>query len=168
MNLDKKKISVAQFFRRFPNNEVAREQFELWRWGGTVRCPHCDSVRIAESNQKMPYRCKDCRKRFSVRTNTVMAASNLGFQIWMYAVYIATVGIKGTASTKLASDTDVTQKTGWHLGQRIRKALATDLRMLTGAVEVDEAYLAVKRKTSMSPRNSKLDVEQLVKLRLSG
>lgn len=144
MNLKKKKVSVAKFFQMFPNNETARQQFEQWRWGNTKRCPHCDSVRIAESNQKMPYRCKDCRKRFSVRTNTVMAASNLGFQTWMYAVFVATVGIKGTSSTKLASDTDTTQKTGWFLGQRIRKALETDIRMMTGAVEVDESYFGGK------------------------
>ena len=70
----------------------------------------------------MPYRCKDCRKRFSVRTDTVMAHSKLGFQAWMYAVYVATVGIKSTASAKLSGDIDSTQKSAWFLGHRIRKA----------------------------------------------
>lgn len=103
----------------------------------------------------MPYRCKDCRKRFSVRTNTVMACSNLGFQVWMYAVYVATVNIKGTASTKLASDNDITQKSGWHLGQRIRKALETDLRLMTGTVEVDEAYFGGKEENKHESKKLK-------------
>ena len=91
----------------------------------------------------MPYRCKTCRKRFSVRTNTVMARSNLDYQQWIISLYIAATGIKGTASTKLANDLSITQKSAWHLGQRIRKGWEGSGK-LTGIVEVDEAYFGGK------------------------
>lgn len=67
----------------------------------------------------MPYRCRECRKRFSVRSKTVMAESKLGFQVWILAIYLLTTGIKGTSSMKLHRDLGVTQKTAWHLARYI-------------------------------------------------
>ena len=49
----------------------------------------------------MPYRCKDCRNYFSVRKGTVMQSSKLGLQKWAIALYLATTGLKGTASMKV-------------------------------------------------------------------
>ena len=119
----REKISVVEFMRNYPTEESARAQFEEWRWGGQKRCAHCDSVRIVEANnQKMPYRCKDCRKRFSPKTGTVMANSNLSYSTWLSAIYIAATGLKETASTELGSDVGCAQKSAWFLGQRIRKA----------------------------------------------
>ena len=43
----------------------------------------------------MPYRCRDCRKFFSVRTGTVMQSSKLGYQTWALAIYLLNTGIKG-------------------------------------------------------------------------
>jgi transposase-like protein len=136
----REKISISHFFQRFPTEEAARKQFEAWRWPDGVRCGHCDSVRVSlAKNQKMPYRCRDCRKRFSIRTGSVMADSNLPFHVWLTAVFLATTGIKGTASTKAGSDLSTTQKTAWHLGHRLRKAWERD-GFLEGVVEVDESY----------------------------
>ena len=149
MKYNKEKTSLMEFFQMFPDNETARKQFEHWRWGDTKRCPHCDSVRISEpNNQKMPFRCKDCRKRFSVKTNTVMAHSNFDYQTWMLTTYIATVGIKGTASTKLARDIKSTQKSAWYLGRRIRKAWERNAcaEMIEGEIEVDKARFGGKEK----------------------
>ena len=121
--VERETISVVEFMQNYPTEESARAQFEEWRWGGQKRCAHCDSVRIWEADdQKMPYRCKDCRKRFSPKTGTVMANSNLSYSTWLLAIYVAATGLKGTASTKLGSDVGCAQKSAWSLGQRIRNA----------------------------------------------
>ncbi|WP_418730506.1 transposase, partial [Coprobacter fastidiosus] len=74
-----KYTSLYEFFSKFPNEESARKYFELKRWNGHVSCPHCGSNHIAEcKDQKpMPYRCKDCRKFFSVRFGTILEESKL-------------------------------------------------------------------------------------------
>src|SRR5260364_42419 len=64
---------------RFPNEESARTFFEERRWHGNLVCPHCSSVSVAtiKSGKPMPYRCKDCREHFGVRTGTVLSKSKL-------------------------------------------------------------------------------------------
>lgn len=149
------KISHKQFYRRYPDNESARKQFEEWRWGDTIRCAHCDSTRISVAkNQRMPYRCKDCRKRFSARVGTVMQHSNLSYHVWLEAIYIAATSIKGIQSTKLAHDVGTTQKSAWHLGHRIRKAWERDETILNGIVEVDESYFGGKDKNKPAHKRS--------------
>lgn len=149
----REKISLVEFMKQFPTEESARAQFEEWRWGDQKRCAHCDSVRISEAkNQKMPYRCKDCRRRFSPKTGTVMANSNLTYHTWLLAIYIAATGLKGTASTKLGSDVGCTQKSAWHLGQRIRKAWEREQSIVAGTVEVDESYFGSKERNKHSDK----------------
>ena len=93
----------------------------------------------------MPYRCRDCRKFFSVRTGTVMADSKLGYQTWVLAIYLLTTGLKGTSSMKLHRDLGVTQKTAWHLAHRIRAMWQKDGELLLASpVEADETYIGGK------------------------
>ena len=58
----------------------------------------------------MPYRCRDCRKYFSVRKGTVTQASKLGSQQWAIAIYMATTSLKGVSSMKLHRELGITQK----------------------------------------------------------
>ena len=49
----------------------------------------------------MPQRCRCCRKRFSVRTDSVMADTNLGYRTWALANYVLSSCIKGISSMNL-------------------------------------------------------------------
>lgn len=145
-----KKISFYEFFQRFPNEESAREFFEKQAWGKTGRyCPHCGSVRTSEtpSHKSMPYRCKDCRKHFSVRTNSVLAESRIPLHKWLLAIFLMSTNLKGVSSCKLARDLNVTQKTAWFLAHRIRKSFEDQLKArLESPLEADETYIGGRLK----------------------
>ena len=128
---------MFELLEYYPTEDAAMEQFKEWRWADGIRCPNCDGLRINLSRQKMPYRCKDCRKRFSLRTGTIMAASNLPFRTWIVAVYLLSVNTKGIASTQLAKELAVTQKTAWNLAQRIRKAIGNSGDTVAFDVELE-------------------------------
>lgn len=136
-------ISVVELFQMFPDNAAAERWFEQQRWFNGITCPRCNSTRYAviPSRKPMPYRCKDCRKYFSVRVGTVMQDSNLGLQKWVIAIYMMTVGIKGTSSMRLHRDLKMTQATAWHLMQRIRQAFVDVGNPIPCPVEVDETYM---------------------------
>ena len=100
------------------------------------------------ANRKpQPFRCKDCKKYFSVKTGTVMEGSNLGFRTWALAYYLLATGLKGTSSLKLHRDLGVTQKTAWHLAHRIRETWQDNRPAdFSGEVEADESYFGGKEK----------------------
>lgn len=116
-------VNLYQFLQRFPDEEAARSYFEQNRWGGEVACPHCGSVSVADvKNQKpMPYRCRDCRQHFSVRTGTVLAESRLPLHKWLMAIYMMTTARKGIPSMQMARELGVTLKSTWFLAQRIHE-----------------------------------------------
>ena len=140
----KEKISFYKFFKKFPDEQSARLYFEKERWSGMGRyCPHCGSVRTSKikDEKPMPYRCKDCRKYFSVRTNSVLAESRIPLHKWLLAVFLITTNLKGVSSYKLARDLDVTQKTAWFLAHRIRKVHEDQIEaILDSPAEFDETY----------------------------
>jgi len=144
---NRKGISLVELIEMFPDNETAETWFVSTRWENGVCCPRCGSVRIQErkTRKPQPYRCRDCRKDFSVKTGTLMHGSKLGFQTWALAVYLLTTGIKGTSSMKLHRDLNITQKSAWYLAHRIRETWE-DKALFAGPVEVDETYIGGKEK----------------------
>lgn len=141
-------LTLLDVARMFPDDAKAEEWFARTRWPDKPSCPHCDSVNVLSGakHKTMPYRCREkgCRKRFSVRTGTVMQDSKLGYQVWVVAVYLMTTGIKGTSSMKLHRDLGITQKSAWHLAHRIRETWQHAQPAFVGPVEVDETYVGGK------------------------
>ena len=144
----RKGISLVELIRMFPDDAEAERWFTETRWPDGPHCPYCGSVNVQSGakHKTMPYRCREkkCAKRFSVRTETPMHASNLGFQAWAIAIYLVTTNIKGISSMRLHRELNITQKTAWHLAHRLRKALESDGGLFSGPVEVDETYIGGK------------------------
>ncbi len=144
-------MSAWGLMARFPTDEVAREHIERMRWGDTPFCPDCGSVRISIIKNKIPtpFRCKDCRKGFSVMTGTVFHSTKLSPRKCLYAIYLMVVAKKSISSCQMARELGVTQKTAWYLAQRIRQTwLSKDSAgdPMSGKVEIDETYMGGKEK----------------------
>lgn len=106
-------------------------------------CPTCQSenVQTGAKHPSQPYRCRDCRKRFSVKTGTVMAESKVGYRTWILAWHTLVSHPKGVSSLQLARELGISRKTAWFLAHRIREAFNDPLPLMAGTVEVDETYI---------------------------
>ena len=141
----RKGITLIKLLEMFPDNKTAEKWFEQILWEDGVVCPHCESSRVSEvKHPTMPYRCRDCRKHFSVKTNTLMHGSNIGYREWGIAVYLMSTNLKGVSSMKIYRDLGITQKSAWFLTQRIREAWDDAQLPFAGEVEVDEGYFGGK------------------------
>ena len=142
-------LSFVQISRMFPDDPTAERWLTETRWPNGVCCVRCGSLNVQDrpTRKPQPYRCRDCRKDFSVKTDTLMHNSPLGCQTWAIAIYLLTTGIKGVSSMKLHRDLGITQKSAWHLAHRIRENFADENGgRFSGPVEIDETFVGGKAK----------------------
>ena len=142
----RKGISLIEVVKMFDTEEKAEQWFIEQRWPDGVTCPHCESDNIAtkKSRKPQPYRCRTCRKHFSVKTRTLLHSSNIPLSKWAIAFYLYSTNLKGVSSTKLHRDLGIGQKAAWHMGQRIREMWDNQAEKFAGPVEVDQTYIGGK------------------------
>ena len=92
----------------------------------------------------MPFHCRDCRKYFSVRTDTVMACSQIPLRKWVIGLFLYVSNLKAISSMRLHRDLKIKQSSAWYMLQRFREAFGEERKPLSGVVEVDETYVGGK------------------------
>jgi transposase-like protein len=137
-------ISTFQLFSLYPDAESARKYLESRLWKDGVTCPKCKSKERIGQRKDGFYRCYSCRVDFTVRTGTIFERSHVPLHKWIYAIYLLVTARKGISSLQLGKEIGITQKSAWFVLQRLREACKSDLEMLRGIVEVDEAYFGGK------------------------
>ncbi|MES9923461.1 MAG: IS1595 family transposase [Candidatus Thiodiazotropha endolucinida] len=126
---------------------------EKQRWGDTPCCPECGSIDVyqmmdskTEERQKnYRWRCRDCKKQYTVRTGTVFEDSRIPFRHWCFAFWRASTSKKGVSALEIHRQTGVSYKSCLFMLHRIRFAMADSVSgPLNGDVEVDETYVGGK------------------------
>lgn len=139
----RKGLTIIQLMDMFPSDEVAEQWFIEKRWPDGLRCAKCDGDNVAEPRKHptMPFFCRDCKRYYSVKTNSVMHSSKIGYRKWAITIYMFVTSLKGVSSMKLAREIGVKQSTAWHMLHRIRMSFESAQPVFAGPVEVDEVYL---------------------------
>ena len=140
--------SLIQMMEAFPDEQSAIDHFTAIRWKNGAFCPHCKSVRVYHFSDNRNHKCGDCRKRFSIRVGTIFEDSKLPLRKWLLAIWLITSHKKGIASTQLATDLGITQKSAWFMTHRLRQAIRSQSfnRPLAEDVEADETFIGGKEK----------------------
>ena len=130
----------------FPDEQTAIDHFTAIRWADGAYCPLCGSTKVYHFSDKRTHKCGDCRKRFSIKVGTIFEDTKIELRKWIMAIWMITSHKKGIASTTLAKDLGVTQKTAWFMLHRLRHAARTQSfnKPLDGEVEIDETYVGGK------------------------
>lgn len=138
--------------------EESRALLESVRWPDGLVCPHCQGNSISEckSESARPglYRCKDCRKRFTVTTGTYMHSTKLSMKQWVMAHAMVVMQPKGIAALQLKKHLGIgSYKCALHLAHRIRKAMeyGPEAEKLDGVVEADELLLGSRGQGTGGP-----------------
>ena len=138
--MKEKAISEFEFLSQFNTEKKAVKFFESARWPNGRHCPTCGSPDTYRHKSRQFYcHCRNCRKQFSCKTNSIMQSSPIPVRTWLYAMYKVSVARKGISSLQISKEIGVTQKSAWFMLQRIKEACGNHGLILSGIVEVDEA-----------------------------
>lgn len=145
--------TLPQLFAAFPTEQSAIDHLTALRFGNGIFCPLCgcaDAGKVKRmSSAGVPtnqYKCYTCRGKFTVKVGTIFQDTKLPLRTWFAAIWMITNHPKGIASTTLATDLGITQKTAWFVLHRLRHAARTDSfnAPLSGEVEIDETFVGGK------------------------
>lgn len=147
-------IEVLDFFKE---EKTCIAYLAKSRWGNTPSCPHCGNVGAYITNRGYKCKARECHKKFTVITGTIYENTKISLRLWYATMYLCTAHKKGIASTQLARDLNITQKTAWFLLHRVREMLANNERTkLRGIIEADETYIGGK---TSNKHKSKRDLD---------
>ena len=113
------------------------------RWPDGVRCTWCDSLESSFVSSRKVWRCKACKKQFSVRVGTIFEDSPISLGKWYTAMWMLMNCKNGVSSYEVHRALGVTQKTAWFMLHRIRAAIKAKSfdKKLAGIVETDECFI---------------------------
>lgn len=136
------------------DDNAAREHLESILWPDGPFCPRCGVMgeRITKLQGKSTrpgvYKCKDCRKPFSVTVGTVMERSHIPLSKWVLAAQLMASSKKGMSALQLQRMIGTTYETAWFLFHRLRECAADPSPSALGGankiIEADETYIGGK------------------------
>lgn len=137
--------TLVEAIRYFSDINTCIEFLAALRWPDGVTCPHCDHTEVMFLKTRRIWKCKACRKQFSIKTGTVFEDSPIVLDKWLSALWLIVNAKNGISSYELHRALGITQKSAWFMSHRLRLAMqAGTFKTLSGQVEVDEAFIGGK------------------------
>jgi transposase-like protein len=154
------KITFSNMAQLIATESEAYEYMESLRWPDKPVCPHCgvigDHYYLKPSNgvsrvttrgsvsERRVWKCRDCRKQFSVTTGTIFHGSKVPLRIWLFVFFEMCANKNGLAAREIARKYGVAPKTAWFMTQRIREAMKSRGGLMSGNIVADETYIGGK------------------------
>jgi transposase-like protein len=129
----------------------AETAFRKFRWqdtAGEPACPSCgglDAYATSRPSGTVRYRCKACRKDFTVTSGTLFASHKRPLRDYLAAIAIFVNEVKGKSALALSRDLGLAYKSAFVLAHKMREAMAEEMKGRTvggeGKVcEIDGGY----------------------------
>lgn len=138
--------TLLEAVRYFSDPDVCLAFVAGLRWpDGNPVCPSCDGTAVSFLTTRRVWKCKGCKRQFSVKVGTIFEDSPIGFDKWLPAIWMIANSKNGVSSHELGRSLGITQKSAWFVLHRIRLAMQTGtFARLDGEVEVDETFIGGK------------------------
>jgi transposase-like protein len=153
------RTTIASLSQQIVTEADAYRHLEGLRWGDTPRCAHCagtDVYLIPPANgvsrkpaagtmsQRRVWKCRDCKRQFSVLTGTMMHATKVPVRTWVLVIFDMITAKNGIAAREVERKYGVAPRTAWHMLHRIRQSMGSENKLLAtmrGTIISDETYI---------------------------
>ena len=139
-NLENTKLQIDKVYLQFNNNH---------------HCPHCHSNKICKNGflhgKYQQFRCNDCKKNYSIRTNTIFCHSKKDIKLWQEYIELFSQGL---SLRKIVEEMDgkIKLQTAFYWRHKILKVLSNinddNNNKLDGIIEADETFFEESQKGS--------------------
>lgn len=139
---------------RLVDETASYELLEELRWGSQPVCPHCGSIdratyltpangvsrctRTGAASQRRVWKCRACRRQFSVLTGTLFHGTKISIRTWCLVVIEALASEDGTSAREIERKYHLTAKTARFVVERVRRARAEDALFAALATLVED------------------------------
>src|SRR6266542_3054935 len=132
----------------FSKPGVALAYLARMRWPNGPHCPRCGEMEPHFIQSRQLWRCKGCKKQFSVKVGTIMEDSPISLDKWMAAIWMIANCKNGISSYEIHRALGITQKSAWFVLHRVRLTMEAGggFEQMLGPVEVDESFIGGKVK----------------------
>lgn len=146
----------------FHNEEAAYEFVKARAWPHGPVCPKCGVIGNAaklqgKSTRIGVYKCRDCRKPFTVKVGTIFEDSHIKMNVWLQAIFLVASSKKGISSNQLQPRAWHHPQSAWFMSHRIREAMRDGALFPFGenggVVELDETYIGHDK--TIKPKHEK-------------
>jgi transposase-like protein len=131
---------LARISERLPTEASAYELLEHLRWRGSPACPHCGVVGAhaylrpanghsrttnrGRQSERRVWKCRSCKRQFSVITGTVMHGTHVPIRTWILVAFEITSTNRELSDREVERRYGLSSKSAHFLLQRIRDDLS--------------------------------------------
>lgn len=141
----------VEFQSWFACEDSCSAYLEQLRWPSGFCCPACGVMELPMRASRGRLICRACKHQTSVTAGTIFDKTRTPLQVWFAAAWYITNQKQGVSALGLQRVLGLNSyQTSWTMLHRFRRAMINPERaQLTGTVEVDESYLALRRGTGV-------------------
>lgn len=151
-------MSLPEFLQSFGIESACCEAVLRARWPGGFVCPRCGGSAhcILFGVDRSLFQCHACRRQTSLTAGTLFGSTKLPLTTWFLAIFLISQAKTGLSALELKRHIGVSYPTAWLMHHKIMTAMAAReaQHRLTGAVQVDDAYLGGERAGGKPDRGS--------------
>ncbi len=134
--------TLIEAIRYFSDPDVCVAFVASLRWPDGPVCPTCGGTEHSYLTTRRLWKCKNCKRQFSVKVGTIFEDSPIGLDKWLAAIWLIANSKNGISSHELGRAIGLTQKSSWFVLHRVRLAMQTGtFQKLSGEIEIDETFI---------------------------
>ncbi len=151
-------LSMPEFIQHYGTEAQCEEALVKARWPEGFWCPKCnhDAHCILPSKKRLTFQCNACHQQTSLIAGTLFQGTNLPLTTWFLAIYFISQAKTGLSALALKRHLGVSYPTAWLMHHKLMQAMAEreDHYLLSGNVQMDDAYLGGERSGGKAGRGS--------------
>ena len=151
-------LSMPEFIQQYGTETQCEEALVRTRWPKGFYCPKCEHTDhcVLHSKKRLTFQCNACHHQTSLIAGTLFQGTNLPLTVWFLAIYFISQAKTGLSALALKRHLGVSYPTAWLMQHKLMQAMAEreDHYLLSGHVQIDDAYLGGERCSGKAGRGS--------------